>query len=552
MDQLLDILRSAIAIIFTFSVAIFVHELGHFMFAKLFGVYVETFSIGFGRPLWQRKWGDTTYQVALLPFGGFVKMAGMHSRELEKILEEEEKPKGDCGAEATPSAGAPEAPAEAAHSKQTLSESVVEEMDALRSKPYPARILVFAAGCINNLLTAVVVYFFLLWLGHPVAAPVRPLVERVEPAAAAQVDLRPGDLAVAVEGKPVDSRGAFLEALLAETVRKGSDSARVSVVRDGTTITVTLPAQLDAQTPAKGETVVKVAGRDVRNAQDAADKLEPWIGETTAVEVVLAGEGRQRTAVLDPLVAAGRYWLPLAVDFYMPPHVGTVLPNLPAERAGIRHGDMFLSVDGQSVKTVSEATAIIRASAGRTVPVELLRPQKGGQPTTVTVTVQVRRDPDTPGARGQMGIVWSMPLTERQQYPFLESWSRAVSRTVTGSLRYIEALGDLFTRSFQTVRENVGGPILIGVMVKNAADKGLVWFFELFAFFNIILAITNLLPLPVLDGGHILFATIEAVIRRPLPAKFMIGVYNVFVFLLIGLALLITFNDVIMNAWRLL
>ncbi|MCX7719288.1 MAG: site-2 protease family protein [Candidatus Sumerlaeaceae bacterium] len=549
MEQLLEILRATVAIVFTFAVAIFVHELGHFLFAKLFGVYVETFSIGFGRPLWKRKWGETTYQIALLPFGGYVKMAGMHSRELEKILEEDEKPKegaeGDSG-EATGGAGA------TAHEKQTLSESVVEEMDALRSKPYPARILVFAAGCINNLLTAVVVYFFLLWLGHPVAAAVRPLVERVEPSVASQVDLRPGDLVLAVEGKPVDSRGAFLEALLAETVRKGSDSVQVSLLRDATTVTVALPAQLDPETPAKGEAIKKVAGREVRHAQDAADKLEVWIGETTAVEVTLEKQGQQRTVAVDPLVASGRYWPLLALDFFMPPHVGTVLPNLPAERAGIRHGDVFVSVDGKPVKTVSEATAVIRASAGRTVPVELLRPIKGGEPTTVTVAVQIRRDPDTPGARGQMGIVWSMPLTDRQQYPFFEAWSRAVGRTITASVRYLDALGDLFTRSFQTVRENVGGPILIGVMVKNAADKGLVWFFELFAFFNIILAITNLLPLPVLDGGHIMFTTIEAIIRRPLPARFMVGVYNVFVFLLIGLALLITFNDVIMNAWRLL
>ena len=549
MDQLLEIVRAAVAIIFTFAVAIFVHELGHFLFAKGFGVYVETFSIGFGRPLWKRKWGETTYQIALLPFGGYVKMAGMHSRELEKILEEEDKPRD--GAEAESGAAAGDSGAEA-HGKQTLSESVVEEMDALRSKPYPARILVFAAGCINNLLTAVVVYFFLLWLGHPVAAPVRPLVERVEPAVASRVDLRAGDLAVAVEGKPVDTRTAFLEALLAETVIKGSDRVRVSVLRDGTTVTLTLPAQWDPETPAKGEAIKKVVGRDVRYAQDAADKLEQWIGETTAVEVTLAKDGQERTIALDPLVASGRHWPLLAVDFFMPPHVGTVLPNLPAERAGIRHGDLFLSVDGKPVKTVSEATSVIRASAGRTVPVELLRPAKHGELTTVTVTVQIRRDPDTPGARGQMGIIWSMPLTDRQQYPFFEAWSRAVTRTVTASVRYLDALGDLFTRSFQTVRENVGGPILIGVMVKNAADKGLVWFFELFAFFNIILAITNLLPLPVLDGGHILFATIEAIIRRPLPARFMIGVYNVFVFLLIGLALLITFNDVIMNAWRLL
>jgi regulator of sigma E protease len=117
-------------------------------------------------------------------------------------------------------------------------------------------------------------------------------------------------------------------------------------------------------------------------------------------------------------------------------------------------------------------------------------------------------------------------------------------------VRYYQGLKKILGSSFSTIRESVSGPIGIAQQAYSAASHDFLYFIFMFAVFNIILAVTNLLPLPVLDGGHILFSTIEAIIRRPLPARFMLLVYNVFTFLIIGLALLITFNDVIMNWWR--
>jgi regulator of sigma E protease len=101
------------------------------------------------------------------------------------------------------------------------------------------------------------------------------------------------------------------------------------------------------------------------------------------------------------------------------------------------------------------------------------------------------------------------------------------------------------------IGENIGGPIAIGVMTAKAASEGWVDLVMLFVMFNVMLAIINIMPIPVLDGGHIVFATVEAIIQRPIPVSVFVWVHNVFIVLILGLALTLTLNDVVRNAWRL-
>ena len=555
MENLPEIARGVVAIVFTFAVAILVHELGHFIFAKLFGVNVETFSIGFGRALWSRKVGETTYQIAVFPFGGYVKMRGLLSREVEDFLNEEDKPDEKADAPKSGDAGqaGTSAPADTA-AKQTLSESVFEEQDALRAKPFWQKFLIFAAGCINNLLTAVLVYFLLAWIGHAIPAPVKPEVEKILPVASKASGLKAGDLIVAVDGVNVANEGKFRTRLYGRLVDEKRESIPVDVLRDGTTVPLTFPAFVAPDQIGSPDKVVEVAGKTVNKPEEAADAAAYWADTSDTVEVVFEHGKERRIAQVSPAAAAGRYWFDVATAFKAPAYVGMPLPNLPAEKAGVRNNDTITAIDGKRVETRLQATELIRARAGTTITMELSRPLAGaaGGTTTVLAIVGVRSDPDNRGPRGQIGVVWATPLTARQQLGFTAALTDAFVHTFERSVSYLAALRDLFTKSFQTIRENVGGPIMIGVMVNKAAQRGAVWFFELFALFNIILAITNLLPLPILDGGHILFAAIETITRRPLPAKLMVGIYNVFLVLLIGLAILITFNDVIMNAWRVL
>lgn len=539
METILDIGRAVLAIGFTFSVAIFVHELGHFMFAKLFGVHVDTFSLGFGRPIWQRKWGTTVYQVAILPFGGYVKMSGLLSKEVEDLLsEDDEKPTEGGEADA------------AEKEKRTLTESVVEEIDALRSKPYWQRVLVLSAGCINNLLTAVVVYFFLIWIGHHGATPIRPVIEFVEPAVAGFLPIQPGDEFVRVGDEPVATLGDLFGQLADQFNDPSKSSVAALVVRDGTTISLTLPAELVPGELPDGAKIVEMGGYRVRGESDAADIALGLLQTTETVNIVVEKDGERTSLEMHPASVFARRWFVDVVDYERPAFIGQTLPNLPAEKAGLGHADVIVVVDGIRVSTAGGATRLIRERAGKETQLEYVKGTGRDIGTTAVAVVSVRKDPDNPMLRGQIGVVWATPLTEWRQEAFLPAVAHAFTRTGDRIVAYLQALKELTTKSFQSVRENVGGPIMIGVMVTKAAERGLVWFFELFALFNIILAVTNLLPIPILDGGHIVFATIESIIRRPLPGRMVLGVHNVFLVLLIGLAVLITFNDVIMNAWR--
>ena len=556
---LMETIRGIVAIIFTFSVAIFVHELGHFLFAKFFRVGVETFSIGFGRKIWKRKWGETEYAISILPFGGYVKLSGMHSKEMEAYLAEDDDAKdGETpSAEALPPTGEPISTgmtdtAGVIPRRESMSESVVEEMSALRAKPWPQKFLIFSAGCINNFLTAVLVYFMLAWVGHYRAAAPPALIDRLSDLPPGmEVPLKGGDKVLAINGMAVRDYGDMLDKF--EAAATTSPLVAVTVERGGAQVPIELPAHLDPALTAQPDVkIVKVGDADVKDRKDLYRAVGKLLDENTTYVVVTVADlsGQTSTREAAPIAALGTLWLAAAAEPHLIPYVALPLPNLPADKAGMMMYDTVTAVDGQPVKTVGVATDLIRNAAGRTIPITVMRSDKKSGEKEVTLQVGVRDDPEHPG-RGQIGVSWGTPPTELYKLAAVPAARAAVVKASRLVVRYLDAVGNLlFRSSFQTIRESLGGPIAIAQQTYSAAQKGPVWFFELFALFNIILAVTNLLPLPVLDGGHILFATIESVIRRPLPAKIMVRVYNVFIFMLIGLALLVTFNDVVMNAWR--
>ena len=539
----MEYLRGIAAIVVTFSVAIFVHELGHFLFAKLFRVHVETFSLGFGKKIWKRRWGATEYCLSAFPFGGYVKLKGMHSKEIEEFLENDAKTDADAG----------DAGAEAQKPRETMSESVVEEMAALRAKPYWQKVLIFAAGCMNNLLTAVLIYFMMAWVGfHRTESP-KPLLDKIDTVDAAKVALKPGDLVVQVGTKPVKLFDDFLTAFIGQGEKAAGKIASipVRVERAGTTETVQVPLWPDPELVRPGESLLAVNGTPVKSVKEAAKIAVKLVDKEESIEVTVSRDGAAEKHIVPPYAALGYYWPLVGLKPRQAPYIAGVLPNLPAEKAGIRSRDVIVSLDGKPVETISEATDLIRAALGRTVPIEVRRGDDKRGYEVVKLNIEVRPDPEFT-SRGQIGIAWGAPPTKLHKLPAREALTEAFSLTFSRTVFYLTELRNLFSKSFQTIRENVGGPVAIARMSYSAGKEGLLWFLDMFAMFNIVLAVMNLLPLPVLDGGHILFATIEAVTRRPLPAPVMIRIYNVFIVIIIGLAILLTFNDVIMNAWRLM
>ena len=550
---MIEILRGGLAVVFLLSFAIFIHELGHFFFAKLFGVRVDTFSIGFGKKIFKFTRGETEYCISAIPLGGYVKMVGMHSEELDQILTGEKPATAAEEADAELAAAELDAPA-----PLSLGHSVIEEVNALRSKPYWQKFLVFSAGCINNFLTAIAVFFLMNWIGFFWEAPTSAVIDSVDHVIAAKAGVQPGDRIVSINGKSVDD----FEDVLSRYVKVSEKQTTASFVTaevigdsaEATTRTVQIPLQPPTEVTLPEGRIVKVNGTDVKS-DDAAARLAKNLLSLEKTEpiaiVVHTPGGEDVTTTAPPIVAAGKSWPLLAWSPRQPPYVLQPIPNLPAEKAGIRTGDEIVSVAGVPVKSASAATHEIRRHIGETIPLTIFRSPKSAAATTLTLNIEVRPHPDNPKL-GQIGIAFGAgPHTHFVKEPpgraIRLAWNQA-----TGILTmYIRVLPEILKSSFQSIRENVAGPIAIGTQAYKAANEGWPYFFWLFATFNIILAFTNLLPLPILDGGHILFSTIEAIIRRPLPAKFMLVIYNTFTFLIIGLALVITFNDVVMNWWRL-
>ena len=571
----LDILRGFAGAAFALGFAIFIHELGHFMFAKLFGVKVETFSIGFGQKIWSRKYGETEYALSAIPLGGYVKMVGMFSKDMENLIHGEEAK--ITGAETTPAEDAAVAAVDAGKEPGAgpaavvipgagLAAGVVDEMDALRNKAWWQKVLVLAGGCMNNVITAFVVFFIMGLVGVRGEAPQPAVIDAVEHMPPGLVDLRPGDRVVSVNGKQTSTG---IDAMLASyDPDKPTSSTVLSVdlVRSGTTISVALPAKLDPAFPPSGMVIRKVNGRVVKTPLEAAREVSraegaARYGTSPTVTLVFAREGSPGTGAADTVtsagvpvsVAYGPFWFSSLVSFRIPPFIQHVMPNLPAEQAGLRTGDIVLSVDGTLVDSSFQATSLIKANAGQAVDVRVKRTGRDGTGTgEKTLTVDVRESPETKG-RGQVGLMFGAPLVSKPGLAPAKALAYAAGQTTGAMVKIPQSVYEIFARSkFQTIRENVGGPIAIMRTFFGAANLGWDWFFSLFAFFNINLAIFNMLPLLVLDGGHIVVATVEAIIRRPMPAKPMLYATNVFVVLLIGLAIAVTFNDLLMNAWLIL
>lgn len=552
----MEFLRGIFGIVFLFSVAIFVHEFGHFFFAKLFGVGVETFSIGFGKKLWRRRWGETEYCVSAIPFGGYVKLRGVLSKEVESLLDEQSPDKADS-------------------KSHSLSNSVMEEVHALRSKAYWQKLLIFSGGCINNLLTAVIVFFFMGVIGFDAPVPIPAEIEKIDPSVAGQVELRAGDTVHQVGETTVSAYGEFLAEFSRYALSYKARSVPVTVTRENTSQSLLVRSWLLPNFSPDTDRLIEVDGQRVRNMAAAARVADRAVGEKETVPVKIArtsapvdekarGGGffgcapqpqkepaEIREIDVHPIAAAGPFWPALACEPRSAPFIGMVLPNLPAERAGLQTGDTIVAIDGNPIATRLQATETIRKALGREIEVTVKRPTAGGREELVTARVPVRPDPEKP-YRGQIGIVFSQPLTERFQLPPTRAAGYAFSRTWAIAVGYLVTVGEILRSSFQTVRENIGGPVAISRFSYDAAKRGWKWFFDFFAMFNIILAVTNLLPLPVFDGGHILFATIEAVARRPLPAWLLARIYQAFIILLIVLAVAVTLNDILMNSWRLL
>jgi regulator of sigma E protease len=438
-----------VSFVVVLGILILVHEFGHFLVARLAGVGVERFSVGFGPVLWRVRRKETEYCVSAFPLGGYVKMMGDDENPLEG---------GKTG--------------------------IVDPARAFNNKPLLARFLIVFAGPAMNCVLAVVIFAAVyMILGRPVAPAVVGRVAEGGPAA--QAGLRMGDRIVAVEGRAVQ----YWEDILKAVQGLHGETFQVTVERDGSVRNV-------------GVTPSKTRVRDL-----FGDEREVWdIG------------ARPFTA----------------------PIIGEVLSGFPADRAGLRSGDQVAGIDGQPVSTWEDLAEAIHKRPGQATPLEIKR---GTALLTVTVTPNAMKDRGPDGKEtevGRIGIGPAAATTFVRSNPVMAVWEGAAR---TAEVTELTAVGLYKIAVGQLDRRNIGGPIQIAVTAGEQARQGLPSLAFFTAVISVNLFLLNLLPIPMLDGGHLLFFVCEAVLGRPLSVRKREVAQQVGLVLLMLLMVYAVYND---------
>jgi regulator of sigma E protease len=427
-----------IAFIVVLGVLIFVHELGHFMTAKMADIEVPRFSIGFGPRIIGFRRGETEYVISLLPLGGYVKMAGME--EMEHIEGGPATVNDTVGAD---SRAELEEMATHAHRPRDF-----------ESKSLPWRTLVISAGVIMNLLFAFVVFSVIagVW-GVPDDPGTRVggvVEERLTMEAAALSEIAPGARVTAINDQPVST---WRELGLALTTARAGE-IRITF-EDHPPVTFMLPADDEE----KG-------------------------GVISAFEPALPAE-----PVLEEIIAGG-----------------------PADQAGLRAGDRVLQAGGRDMRTWQELVHAIKNSPGSALPLVI---DRDGERMQLSVTPE-NRALDSGLRVGKIdarGPDPSVHMPRVRQGP-INAVAHGARQTWDITALTLDFLGGMFSGRHSA--RNIGGPIMIGEMSGRFARAGAEAFLGFMAILSVNLAVLNLLPIPVLDGGHLVFLAAEAVRGRPL------------------------------------
>ncbi len=425
------------------------HEFGHFLVARLVGVRVLKFSLGFGPKLIGRQIGETEYLVSWVPLGGYVKMFG--EEEADALTAEDRR-------------------------RSFVHQSLFRKM------------LIVAAGPGFNFLLAYAI--FTAWLATgaalfvPTFSDLTPDVEAMRPdSPAAAAGLKIGDRILRVNERDISTRNELLEALAKSHGRPMTlDVRRKDAVR---TIVVT-PEPLSI--PGNGEDVTAY---------------------TLGIEEVA------------PVVTA-------------------VMAGSPAMQGGLQAGDRVVAIEGEPIHTWSAMTTVVKRSPARPLRFEVER-DGARVPLTVTPgTDRVTIDGKTV-EQGKIGISGPGRLPIRATNPVMAAFYGVQA---TWGWTELTLVGIYKMIAGEISSKNIGGPLTIANISGEAAEQGASSVAFLIAILSINLGVLNLLPIPILDGGHLLFFGIEAVLRKPLGDRQREIAQQVGLLLLVGIMVFAFWNDI--------
>jgi regulator of sigma E protease len=228
--------------------------------------------------------------------------------------------------------------------------------------------------------------------------------------------------------------------------------------------------------------------------------------------------------------------------FFMEPVVGEVQAGSPAETAGLRSGDRIIAINGSDVESWEEMAQLIGSSEGSKIDLEIFRDD---QPLSIHITPRLQPDQNLFGEdtqRYMIGIISSRQVSAKEL-----SFGQAVVMSVQKTYQIAELTFVSVVKMIQgrLSVKTIGGPIMIAQLAGEQAKEGLIEFLSLMAVISVNLAILNILPIPVLDGGHILFFTIELLIRRPVNIRVREIAQQAGLFVLLMLMIFVIYNDII-------
>ena len=432
-----------VQLILALTILVVIHEFGHFLFARLFGVRVERFSLFFGKPLlrFKPKRSETEFVVGWLPFGGYVEIAGMVDESLNmEQLKQEPQPW------------------------------------EFRTKPAWQRMLIMVGGVFFNLLLAFFIYSMVLFTWGNSYIPLdgskygMEFNERAE-----SIGFRDGDVLVRTDN-------ASLERYDSDMLRALAEATTVTVLRDGSETLITMPEDFDLF--------------------DLQGDAQPFV----------------------------QYLNPMVLD--------SVTPQRAAARAGLIKGDHI-----QSINDTPATTWITFSSALN----QLRQQEQEGAIINHDLTVVYRRGEviDTTivptDANFMMGVSVALPYTPaKEEYGFFASIPAGIAYGWNTLKGYVSDLKYVFTKEGAT---SIGGFGTIGSLFP--AQWNWYSFWSMTAFISIMLAFMNILPIPALDGGHLMFLLFEMITGRKSGDKFMERVQIIGMVILFGLLIYANLNDIL-------
>ncbi|MCW8877707.1 MAG: RIP metalloprotease RseP [Kangiellaceae bacterium] len=450
----MEVLSNIFYFIIALGILVTFHEWGHFWVARKLGVKVLTFSVGFGKSIWQKTAKDgVCYRIAAIPLGGYVKMLDEREGEVsEKDLDQ-----------------------------------------AFNRKPVWVRFAIVAAGPIANFLLAIFLYWLVFLMG---ITDRNTIVGAIEPTSiAGQAGLAEKDEIVSVDGEGVILMQDVVESL----ARRLGEKSNLA---------------LEVRKP--GYTQTQILKLELSNWTVDSDKPD-----------ILGSLGIRHSTE----------------DIIIEPKIREVTEGTPASKSGLMPDDLIKSYQGTKVTNWIDLVELIRRDKNKQVTIEI---ERNDELKSVSVVIGSHK-PDGEEV-GFLGVSPYRPQIDADKYYSTriggvgESFSLAVDKTAKMITLSAELFKKLLTGDISP--KSLSGPIAIAEGAGGTARSGLVYFISFIAMISVNLGFINLLPIPLLDGGHLLFFSIEAIKGKPLSEKvqemgLQVGVLLVFMMMAIAI-----FNDI--------